>query len=171
MLGPSELPWAVTGERCAILEKPPAEMSAGGIYYPAKAKERYWSGRLIDAGLQARAKLYDNGYEIGDEVEFGRYAGLREAWDHVTDWGRAKPGMPDEAFKWEFDKGGSNDSRSRYVCANTGAVRDVESIIVLNSDDLIASVELARRLREGNMRMARGKDPEGKTVFFIERAA
>jgi len=171
MLGPTDLPWAVTGERCAILEKPAKDRTAGGLYVPDTAKERYYSGRLLDAGLQARDKLFDNGYEIGDEVEFGRYSGLREAWDHIVDWGKATPQTPDDAFDWKFDKEGSNTAMNRYTCAKTGAVRVVESVIVLNVDDLLASVQLAERLRAGKMSLKRGVTSEGKTQHYIERSA
>lgn len=165
MLGPNDLPFSVSGIRTLILEHPPKEKSEGGIYMPDNAKERYFSGKLLDAGLQARDTLYDNGYEIGDDVEFGRYAGLREAWDHVIE---GPHDLPDDAYNWQFADSIAGVSRT-YKCAKTGAVRLIESIIVLNVDDLIASIQLAGRLRSGAMRYTRAKTADGATQFIVER--
>jgi len=161
LLGPKDLPFAVSGERCLIAEKPPKERTVGGLYLPETAKERYYSGRLLDAGLQAMDKLYDNGFEIGDEVEYGRYAGLREAWDHVIEGDHT---LPEDCYDWKRDTEHSSSVCERYICSKTKAVRIVESVIVINVDDIIASRELAERLRAGKMKRERAKSPDGESV-------
>lgn len=167
MLGPNELPFSVVGERCLIAENAPKERSEGGIYMPDNAKERYYNGKLLDAGLQARDKLFDAGVEIGDHVEFGRYAGLREAWDRIVEGDHS---LPDEAYDWKFLDASAGVQR-RYRCEKTGAIRAIDSIIVLNVDDVIASKELAERQRKGGATIKRGETTEGQTLHYIERAA
>lgn len=166
MLGPNDLPFAVAGMRVLILEKAPKDRTEGGLHIPDVAKIRYWSGVLLDAGLQARDILHDNGFKIGDEVEFGQYAGLREVWDRVVEGDHS---LPDDSYSW-----GLIDSvagvQKRYKCSKTGAIRAMDSIIVLNVDDLIASVELAARIRNGAARYKLGKTSDGKTQHFIERS-
>jgi len=166
LLGPKDLPFAVSGERCLIAEKPPKERTVGGLYLPEKAKERYYSGRLLDAGLQALDKLYDNGFELGDEVEYGRYAGLREAWDHVIEGDHT---LPEDAYDWRRDTEHSSDVCERYVCAKTKAVRVMESVIVINVDDIIASRELAARRRAGTVKRRRATTEDGRTQHVFER--
>lgn len=165
MLGPSDLPFSVVGDRCLIMEAAPKERSEGGIYVPENAKERYFSGQLLDAGLNARDKLYDAGIEIGDYVEFGRYAGLREAWDRIIE-GDAR--LPDEDYDWKFLDTVTGVQR-RYRCEKTGAVRCIDSVIVLNVDDIIGSKELAERRRSKAMDIERGMSPEGSTLHYIVR--
>lgn len=170
MRGPKDVPYAVTGERCAIVEKPPKGRTEGGLIIPDIAKMRYFAGRLIDAGLQARDKLYDHGYELGDEVTFGQYAGLREAWDHVVEGDHT---LPDDCYKWSRDVEASSSVCERYICEKTGAIRLIESLIIVNVDDLLASIQLAERLRSGQMRIVRKKyeTPSGERVYHaIERA-
>lgn len=166
MLGPNDLPFAVVGERCLIMEHPPKERSEGGLYLPDNAKERYYSGTLLDAGLQARDKLFDAGIRIGDDVEFGRYAGLREAWDRIVEGDHT---LADDAYDWSpLDV--TAGVRRRYKCAKTGAIRSIDSIIVLNVDDVIGSHQLAGRFRAGEAAYKRGKTAEGSTQHYVERS-
>lgn len=166
MLGPNDLPFAVSGHRTLIVEKSADERTRGGLYVPDTCKERYFSGRLVAAGLTALDQLYDQGYQLGDDVEFGRYAGLREAWDHVVEGDHT---LPEDAYQWQFDRDVSTDACKVYTCAKTGAVRKVESVIVLNVADLIASVQLARRLSSGEMRYVHGITREGRTQHVLRR--
>ena len=167
MLGPNDLPFSVSGNRTLILEKPAKEKTTGGLHIPDSCKERYFSGRLLDAGLQARDTLYDHGYEIGDEVEFGKYAGLKEAWDRVVE---GPCDLPDDSYNWKFERADGDINRV-YKCANTGATREIGTIIILNVDDLVASVELAARIRTGIVSIKRGVTPDGKTQHYFERSA
>lgn len=167
MLGPNDLPFSVVGERCLIAESAPKERSEGGIYMPDNAKERYYSGKLLDAGLQARDRLFDAGVEIGDHVEFGRYAGLREAWDRIIEGDHS---LADEAYDWKFLDAVAGVQR-RYRCEKTGAVRAIDSIIVLNVDDIIASKQLAERRRSNMVSIKRGESTEGRTLHYVERVA
>ena len=170
LLGPNDLPFAVSGERCAVVEKTPKGRTEGGLYIPDTAKERYYSGRLVAAGLAAMDKLHDHGFQFGDEVEFGRYAGLREAWDHVIEGDHT---LAPEAYDWKRDVEGRSDVCERYVCQKTGAVRVVESLIIINVDDLLGSKQLAERLRDGEMRMVARQwtNDAGfeRTSYVIER--
>lgn len=168
MLGPTELPFAVAGHRVLILEKPAKSKTEGGLHIPESAQMRYFSGILLDAGLPARDKIHDQGYEIGDEVMFGMYAGLKEAWDHVVE---GDPDAVDEKSPWRFDSDESNNVCRVYRCAKTGAVRKIETVIVLNVDDLIASNQLAARIRTGDLEIVRGVTAEGKTQHIFQRRA
>lgn len=166
MLGPNDLPFAVTGERAMILEKPPKDRTEGGLYVPEVAKMRYFEGTLLAAGLKGLDKLYDHGYQIGDRVKYGLYAGLREAWDHIVEGDHT---LPDDAYDWHRCPEECNASVEVYRCRKTGAKRVVEAVIILNTDDLLGSIELAERFRRKEMAPERGIDPEGKTTHYIER--
>jgi len=148
LLGPNDLPYQVSGDRCAVVEKPAKEMTDGGLVIPQQAQRRYFAGRLVGAGLNALDKLHDAGYQFGDEVHFGQYAGLHEAWDHVIEGDHT---LPDDAYDWDRDVRGSNAACTRYVCRKTGAIRVIESLIIINVDDLLCSTGLVERLRAGEM--------------------
>ena len=169
MLGPNDLPFAVVGERCLIKVHEPKTRSAGGIEIPAMAQNRPFTGRLIDAGLRARDKLHDNGIRIGDDILFGKFAGVVEEWEHIIegdpsscsvddDWTRlpSKPGQPE---KWKLDK-------------DPTVIRAAEPVVVLNCDDILASVQLAARIGLGDVEVVRGAvgHPGGPTQHVLRPA-
>lgn len=67
------------GDICMVYRIPGAE-KVGVLYVPEEHREVAERGVLLAAGLGALDKLADHGVEIGDIVEFGRYAG-RERQD------------------------------------------------------------------------------------------
>lgn len=54
---------------------PNQEKTAGGLYVPDTAKEPRSRGVLLAAGLGAYEELKTNGVELGDIVQFAKYAG------------------------------------------------------------------------------------------------
>src|SRR5688572_20265894 len=99
MLGPNELGRAVTGVRTLILADPPRRESTLGIQIPGEALMKMFSGKILDAGLQALDTMHDHGYQIGDRVEFGRHAGTYEEWDHIIEGDHT---LPDDQYEWRF---------------------------------------------------------------------
>lgn len=164
MLGPNDLPYAVTGERCFIKVDPPKRLTSSGLLHiPQVAQVRSFSGVLVDAGLQARDKLRDHGYRIGDHVIFGKFAGIIEEWDHIIEGDASKP---DEAYSWrklDHEPG----TAETFRCDNTDALRAVEPCCVLNCDDLLASVELAERLRRGTVEYREAPTTDGRVQHFV----
>jgi len=166
MLGPTDLPLAVTGDRCLILVDMPKKLTAGGLEIPDVAQLRMFSGKLLDAGLSARDKLHDNGIHVGDAVQFGKFAGVIEEWDHIIEGDHT---LPDDAYDWAFYKHETGESR-KYKCNKTGAIRAIDPLVVLNVDDILGSVDLAARRRQGTAAYKRGVTSTGKTQHYIERS-
>jgi co-chaperonin GroES (HSP10) len=167
MLGPNDLPYAVTGERCFIKVNPPKKLTVAGMHIPDSAQVRSFSGVLIDAGLQARDKLRDHGYQIGDHVVFGKFAGIVEEWDHII---HGDASLPDDKYDWAYLSHAAGEAE-KYECKNTLAVRAVEPAVVLNCDDLIASVELAERLRSQQVEYTQVETAVGIQHVVKERSA
>lgn len=163
-LGVGELPVAPSGERVLLLPNPATDVSDGGIILPETAKMRGYSGRVVAAGLDALDKLYDHGIEIGDEVWWGKYAGVIEEWDHLV-----QPGTgPCAEHSWS--RAAAPPDGAAFKCSLCEAVRWVEPLIVANCDDLLGSVQLAERLRTGAVYLLRGKAEDGRTVHAYVRA-
>ncbi len=64
------------GKRCIVWRLPPEERTAGGLIIPGTHETQKSRGILLAAGLKARDILKDALVEIGDEVYFGRFAGM-----------------------------------------------------------------------------------------------
>lgn len=169
LLGPNDFPFAVVGERCFLKADPPRKRTIGGIELPVSSQLRPFTATLLDAGLQARDRLHDHGIQIGDRVWFGKFAGVVEEWDHVIAGDHT---LPEDAYDWAFDSAEPGEA-TRYVCRKTGAVRAVEGIVVLNADDILASQELAERLRSGDVSYMRGTAVTDGRVqhVVVERSA
>jgi co-chaperonin GroES (HSP10) len=164
MLGPNDLPYAVTGERCFIKVDPPKRRTVGGLEIPITAQVRAFSGQLIDAGLQARDKLRDHGYQIGDHVIFGKFAGIVEEWDHVID---GDDQQADDSYDWALESHQPGEPMI-YKCRKTGALRAIEPAVVLNCDDLLASVELAHRRRSGDVEYTEAATTDGRMQHVVK---
>jgi co-chaperonin GroES (HSP10) len=165
MLGPNQLPYSVVGERVFLRMDPPKERTEGGLYMPDEAKLRAFSGTVIDAGLIARDKLYDHGLSIGDHVLIARFAGVIEEWDHVIE---GPYNLEDEAYEWRRvpTKAGQ---LTKYQCEKTGAIRVLEPMVVANVDDILGSIDLARRLDAGEMFYERAATEDGRTQHVLSR--
>lgn len=163
MLGPNDLPFAVVGERCVLKADPPRKRTIGGLELPVTSQLKPFTGVILDAGLQARDKLRDHGINIGDRVWYGKFAGIVEEWDHVIEGDHT---LPDDAYDWKF-KSAEPGEPTLYECAKTGAVRAVEPIVVFNSDDILASAELADRLRAGLVSYERAPTTDGREQHIV----
>jgi co-chaperonin GroES (HSP10) len=158
-----ELPSAAIGDRVMMLPEPPKQESEYGIVIPGVAQHRPSTGILLDAGLAALDKLYDNGIEIGDKCWWGQFAGVIYEWDHITEYGK----FCDE-HSWER-RPSPRDRTSAHECSRCGCKRLIEPIILVNVDDIQTSEELAERRRAGKVRYKRGVGPEKQTVHYLER--
>jgi co-chaperonin GroES (HSP10) len=166
MLGPNEFGRAVIGVRCLVLVDEPKKLTAVGLHIPDEAKVRAFSGVLLDAGLQARDRLHDHGIEIGDRIEYGRFAGIIEEWERITE---GPHDLPDDAYDWRF-VGRKDNQETTYRCDKTGAVRVISPIVVMNCDDIISSYSLDQRRASGAVKYVTAQTPDGRTQHVIERA-
>ena len=167
-------PGVPLGSRVLVREFAPESKTEGGLAVAETAKERYFAGVIVAAGDQAADKLYDLGVELGDEIWYGKYAGLIQEWQHIV--GEDRAGCPHDSA-WEYvtkdDKrwaaqGGHDDNRTLRACRSCGTLKLAERVIVLAVDDLCIDVDLQLRLERGEMERKRGADPEGRTRYFID---
>lgn len=151
------------GDRVLVRRMEPQDESV--IVTPDIAKEWLNAGQLIAAGDQAAEKLYDLGVELGDEIWFGKYAGVIEEWRHIT-----KPGE-DPACEhdgvWDFIATLGKD-RTLRRCRACGAEREEEPMLMMNVQDLQCSVDLQERIETGLVKRVRMQDAEGRTRFVLE---
>lgn len=165
------------GERVLVREFPPESKSEGGIETPDTAKMRYFAGTLIAAGDQAADKLWDLGVEIGDEIWYGKYAGLLEEWHHIVgpdnpncDHGGAWEFVPKDDTRWRANLGEPNENMTLRSCRACGdTLKVTERVIVLSVDDMVMDVDLQVRLESGEMRRVRDYDADDRTRYRIER--
>lgn len=164
VLEKDELPGAPIGERVLLLPDPPQDETEYGIQIPGIAQFRPSTGKVLAAGLQALDKMHDHGINIGDDVIWGKFAGVIWEWDHIHEEGK----RPCADHSWSRIAS-PRDRASAHRCELCQAVRWVECVILANVDDIQASVGLGQRYRDGKFRMMRGKTSEGATQHFIER--
>lgn len=170
-----DAPGVPLGARVLVREFAAESQSEGGLALAETAKERYFAGTIVAAGDQAADRLYDLGVEIGDEVWFGKYAGLIQEWQHLV--GRDNADCPhDSVFEavTRDDKrwaglGSKDDNRTLRACRSCGTLKLTERVIVLAVDDLCVDVDLQVRLERGEVARKRGTDAEGRTRYYIER--
>ena len=167
MLGPNDLPFAVVGDRCFVKMDPPEERTLGGLHIPQTAQMKRFSGRILDAGLSARDKLYDNGISVPGQVVFGKFAGIIEEWRHIIE---GPHDLPDAAYDF-MPLPHEENTPPRYKCRNTGAVMVIDPCLVMNVDDVLGSMELATQIRTGSAVYVRGRTADGRTQHVLERAA
>jgi co-chaperonin GroES (HSP10) len=176
-----ELRWAPAhplGARVLVREFPPETRSEGGIETPDVAKMRYFAGTLIAAGDQAADKLWDLGVELGDEIWYGKYAGLVEEWHHIVGPDNDKC---DHSGVWELvsrddqrfsrEVGAPNENMTLRSCRTCGDTLKIsERIIVLSVDDLVMDVDLQLRFERGErIERIRNQDADGRTRYEIVR--
>jgi co-chaperonin GroES (HSP10) len=171
-----QAPGVPLGNRVLVREFPPESKTEGGIDLAEVSKERYFAGTLLAVGDQAADKLYDLGVELGDEVWFGKYAGLIQEWQHIVGdidvegcahdsvWER----VPKDDHRWRF-VGTPDDNRELRACRSCGTLKLTERVIVMSVEDLCVDVDLQRRLESGEMVRVRGQDSEGRTRYETTR--
>jgi co-chaperonin GroES (HSP10) len=170
-----EAPGLPLGARVFVREFAAESKTEGGLDVAETAKERYFAGIIVAAGDQAADKLYDLGVELGDEIWFGKYAGLIQEWQHIVGRDNADC-LHDSA--WEYvtrdDKrwaglGSKDDNRTLRACRSCGTLKLVERVLVMAVDDLCVDVDLQVRLERGEVVRKRGTDAEGRTRYYVER--
>jgi co-chaperonin GroES (HSP10) len=171
-----DAPGMPLGERVLVREFPPESTTEGGIVVADKAKERYFAGILIAAGDQAADKLRDIGVELGDEVWFGKYAGLIQEWQHIVGdidvatcahdsvWEL----VPGDDNRWRF-VGAPDDNRTLRACRSCGTLKVTERVIVMAVEDLCVDVDLQVRIERGELVRHRSETEDGRTRYYLER--
>jgi co-chaperonin GroES (HSP10) len=170
-----ESPAHPLGNRVLVREFPVESKSEGGLETPDVAKTRYFAGTLVAAGDQAADRLYDLGVEIGDEVWYGKYAGLIQEWQHIT--GPDDPACLHQST-WDYvaktdprwvGVGEPNDNLTLRECRACGTLKVTERMIVLSVDDIVLDVDLQERLESGLLVRRRGETADGRTRYYLER--
>ncbi len=164
------------GNRVLVREFPPESKTEGGLELAEQSKERYFAGTLIAAGDQAADRLYDIGVELGDEVWFGKYAGLIQEWQHLVGEVDVTGCAHDSAWefvarddhRWRF-AGTPDDNRNLRSCRTCGTLKVTERVIVMSVDDLCVDVDLQMRLEKGEMLRVRSQDDRGRTRYVTTR--
>jgi co-chaperonin GroES (HSP10) len=159
-LGRNSIPAAPLGHRCLVLAKPKELRTRGGLHLLDHDAPRPFMGRVIAAGLQAMDTLRSHGAQVGDEVWFGKFAGIIEMWTHLIEEGDPEwVCQPDHDWR-TLPQAEGDVARSK--CDRCGAVVADDPIFVVNADDLIASVELARRLESKQLEIVLVQTTEGE---------
>ncbi len=162
-----QLPGAPVGNRILIRPHPPEEKTEGGIITPEVAKQWLFAGVLIGAGDQAMEKLDDHGIMIGDEVTYGKYAGVIQEWQHVVKDGNDPACEHDGA--WDIVQKISEECWLRE-CRTCKTQKLTERVIMADADDIIMSIDLQERIELGQMHRVPYTDPEtGCRKYRTER--
>lgn len=165
ILNKGQLPAAPRGHRVLAKPNKPAKETDGGLVIPEIAMHRPNIGTIIHAGLNALDAFYDHGDQIGDEIWWGKFAGVIEEWDRIIENGK---GWATCEHKW--DRGPSpGDRMSAWTCAHCKSDRLAEPLIVINHDDILCNVSLQRRIESGQVSQTRGQTADRKTQHFIDR--
>lgn len=178
-------PAAPMGSRVLVRPSPIADATEGGIVVPDEAKVRQMSGVLVAVGCDAADKLYDRGAELGDEIWYGKYAGIIEEWQslqkpgndprckHDGAWDRVPrfttSQITDEKQKidprWDGIPMGEDSTLSE--CRSCKALRLSERVVVMDAEDVTTSVDLQVRMETGRVKRYRGVTPEGRTRHYL----
>lgn len=180
-------------DRILVRENKPATVTEAGVDIPETADDRRaMNGILIAVGDAAADYLYDRGIELGDAILYAKYAGVvsewqfiagpddlkcahEGVWDHVPRPSAIRAALSGKdpaavalARKWAT-VGGPNENIDMRECRACGTLKATERHIVMSCKDILMSVDLQERIERGEMIRYRGKDPEGKPRFYIER--
>jgi co-chaperonin GroES (HSP10) len=164
ILSAEQLPAAPSGHRIIVLADPPPEDSSV-IITPDDQKHRPHVGRILAAGITALDTLHDHGHQIGDRIWWGKFAGVLEEWDRITE---ATKKAASCEHTWIRDKA-PYDRVKVWKCDHCLSTRRCDAIGVMNVDDILANESLARRLENGEVAVQRGQTATGKTQHFIDR--
>lgn len=166
ILSKGQLPARARGSR--ILVKPiPQKEASDLIITPDAHKMMANMGYIVDAGLVALDQMRDHGDEVGDEVWFGKFAGVMEEWDHLED---VTPKGAKCEHLW-VRTAAPGPRTSKWICDTCKSTRLAEHILVMNVDDILCNVSLARRIDGGKMDIRRGNAADGRTQHYIDRKA
>ena len=165
VLGKGCLPATPRGHRLLCEPLSPKEETETGLVIPAIAQHRPHMGRIIAAGLVALDNMHDHGDQLGDEIWWGKFAGVMEEWDRLTEEGK---GAANCAHSWDRQPAPLKD-HSAYQCSVCKSKRLVSPLCVLNHDDILCNVSLQRRIEAGQMSQFRGVTSDGRTQHRIER--
>lgn len=177
-----EAPAMPLGGRCIVLPRPVTKETEGKLVKPDVAQERTFAGFLLEAGDQAADKLYDIDCRIGDEVWYGKYCGVIEAWERIVKDGSKKckhDGAWDHVPKGNF-LGSARDPRWDVVkdfdeemvlvaCRACEALKLTQRVIFIDGEDVMCSVDAQVRRERGITRRVRGTTTDGRTRYYIER--
>ncbi len=161
-----QLPTAPLGDRVIVQPDPVVDLTESRLHIPDVAQNRSSSGFLRHAGLGARDVMYDNGWEIGDHIWFGKFAGVWEEWDHITKDGKKTCAHENVTWVRAHPPG---DRMQAWTCAECDAYRLKEPIWLMNVSDILCSDDLQIRIDNGAVRIVRGKTADGKTRHIIQR--
>lgn len=167
------------GDRVVVKPLPILAETASGLTIPDSGKERGYAGRLLLAGDEAAEKLYAKGVEIGDEVWYGKFAGVIETWERIVGKDNlscphdgAWDLVPKDDKQWSGIEGRdpSDSDQQLRACRACGTLRLSDRVIFIRGEDILVSVELLERLEAGVMSRKRGKNADGSLNYYIERA-
>lgn len=161
-------PACPAGERIILRPFPPPEDAGTGLIIPDVAQERPYAGTIVAMGDGACDKAYDEDHRVGDEVWWSKYTGVIEEWHRIVKPGTVAGCKHDGV--WEFVRT-AGDRMQLRSCRSCHAEKLVEPIIVAMVDDILVNVSKQQRLERGEIRRLRGETAEGKTRYYIERAA
>lgn len=173
------------GNRVLVRPHPIAGQTEGGLHKPDEAKQRHMAGVLIAVGDMAADSLYDLGVEVGDEVWYGRYAGLIEEWQHIVREGKGEcthlgvweavpkrtSSVTAEIVKHDprWDGLNPHDENELRECRGCGALRLSERLLIMDKEDIVIDVDLRVRIERGEVERVRGKSADGKTRYGLIR--
>jgi co-chaperonin GroES (HSP10) len=165
------------GDRVLVREFPVEAKTEGGIEIADVAKEHLFAGTLIAAGDQACDRLYDLGYELGDEVWYAKYAGVIQKWQHIVAdgsdpacaHGGAWEFVPKDDSAWAIVGSNPNENMELRSCRTCGAVKLSERVIIMSVDDIHLNVDVLCRFERGELIRRRGVTADDKTRYYIER--
>ncbi len=103
---------------------------------------------------------------MGDQIWFGKFAGVVEEWDHMTTEHVDCPFHVWSRMDCDVDK------VEMYKCDKCLGERKIEPIVILGSyDDCLCNVDLQRRIEGGIISIQRGVTPDKRTMHYVERNA
>jgi co-chaperonin GroES (HSP10) len=159
-----QLPAAPRGHRLICKPNAPKSESDCGLIIPDSAQILPVVGIILAAGLNARDEMYDHGDEIGDEVWWGKFAGVMEEWDRIVKDGK---GVCSE-HSWERMRSPGKNIHC-FSCMICKAERQVDPIVVINCNDILCNATAELRRSAGQYAITRGKTASGQTQHFIDR--
>ena len=170
---PKDRPVQPAGERILLRQAPDETHRVLAKHLDHQVKP--FLGIIVGAGDQAAEKLYDAGYELGDDVWIGKYAGVQEEWLHMLKGHEGDPACDHDLIPVKA----TNDiagSLARH-CSKCEALQVREPMIVCMQADILGSEALQLRIEAGEVRrymaveMDAAGNPTTKTRYVTERVS